>query len=171
MSLMLSPIANKVFCTSAGVVYTADSLGIIRNVGTKQDQDDLVASGCAVLSPPPTDLLFVNKGLNFNITTDQLLTPTFNGKFRVKRFVVTNASISLTTAAGGIYTAASKGGTPQVAAGQAYSSLTAALKALELTLNDPLTVLAAATPLYFALTTPQGAAATGDLYAYGDVYP
>jgi hypothetical protein len=169
MILMLSPVAGKVFCTSAGVVYTADQFGVITNVGTPADVADLVAMGCAVLSPPPADLLFTAT-LNMNITTDQHLTPTFNGKFRVKRYVITEASTSLTTAAGGIYPAASKGGTPQVAAGQVYSALTTALKALELTLNDAPAVLAAATPLYFALTTPQGGAATAKLFAYGDVY-
>lgn len=170
MTLMLSPLAGKVFCTSGGVVYTADQFGVITQVDTPQDVTDLVSSGCAVLSPPPTDLLFKLIGANFNITTDQQLVPTFNGKFRVKRFVVANASTSLTTAAGGIYPAASKGGTAQVASGQVYSALTTALKALELTLNNASAVLAAATPLYFALTTPQGGAATGDIYAYGDVY-
>lgn len=170
MALMLSPIPGKAFSTSTGSVYTADQYGIIPNVGSSQDVTDLRAAGCSLLSPPPTDLLFTLKSANMNITTDQLMTATFSGKYRVKRYVVTNASISLDTAVGGIYPAASKGGTAQVANTQVYSALTTALKALELTLNNASAVLAAATPLYFALTTPQGAAATADIYAYGDVY-
>jgi hypothetical protein len=46
-------------------------------------------------------------------------TPTFNGKFRIKRIVITNASVSLMTAAAGFYPAASKGGMAIVASGQA----------------------------------------------------
>lgn len=170
MILMLSPLAGKVFCTSAGVVYTADSDGLIKNVGTPADVADLVAAGCAVLSPPPTDLLFTLKGANMNSTADQIMTPTFNGKFRVKRIVVLNASVSLTTAAGGVYPAAAKGGTAVVASGQAYSALTAAAIALEATLNAASAVLAAGTSLYLSLTTGQGAPATADVYVYGDVY-
>jgi hypothetical protein len=169
MAIMLSPIPLERFTTSAPKVYTADQYGVIVNVTSAQDVADLVAAGCAVLTPPPTDLLFTLKSANFNTTADQLLTPTFNGKYRPKRFVIDNASISLTTAAGGFYTGAGKTGTTLVAAGQAYSALTTALLALEATLNSAATVLAAATPIYFALTTAQGAPATGDIRVYGDV--
>lgn len=170
MFFAYSPLPSQRFTTSAQNVYVSDGVGIIKNVLTLADLRDLVAMGCASLQPSLGDLLFTLTGANFNTTTDQLLIPNFNGKFRIKRYVVTNASISLTTVAGGIYPAASKGGTPQVAAAQVYSSLTAASKALELTLNDPSTVLAAGTPLYFSPTTPQGAPATGDVYAFGDLY-
>jgi len=83
---------------------------------------------------------------------------------------VMNASISLTTAAGGFYTAAAKGGTALVAAGQAYSALTAANLAMECTLNAAADWWAAGTPVYLSLATAQGAAATADVYVYGDVY-
>lgn len=170
MALMLSPVPGKAFSTSTGNVYTADQYGIIPNVGSSQDVTDLRAAGCSLLNPPPTDLLFSLKGANFNTTADQLLTPTFNGKFRIKRIVITNASVSLTTAAGGFYPAASKGGTAVVASGQAYSALTAAAIALEATLNAATAVLAAGTSIYLSLTTGQGAPAMADIYVYGDVY-
>ena len=56
-------------------------------------------------------------GANMNSTADQQITMFSNpSKFILRRIVVTNASISLSTAAGGVYTAASKGGTAVVAA-------------------------------------------------------
>lgn len=170
MTLMLSANANRTFITSTGVTYISDANGVIANVATPQDVTDLKAAGCAVLSPPPTDLLFSLKGANFNTTADQLLTPTFTGLWRAKRFVISNASISLTTAAGGFYPAASKGGTALVASGQAYSALTTALLAMEATLNAAAAVQPSGTPLYLALTTGQGGAATADVRVYGDVY-
>jgi len=90
----------------------------------------------------------------------------------VTKITTKNASVSLTTAAGGIYTAASQGGTAVVANSQAYSALTAASLALDLTIatTPGKTVYSAGQALYLNLTTAQGAAATADFYAWGDVY-
>jgi hypothetical protein len=170
-SLMLAPAANATYVTTSGQAYLSNGYGVINNIQTTQDQTDLVAAGCAILSPPPTDLLFYLRAANFNVTTDQILTPTFNGKFRAKRIVVINTSVNgMSTAAGGVYTAASKGGSAIVSTGQIYTGLTNALTALELTLALPNLAFVAGTPLYFALTTAQGAAASADIYVYGDVY-
>jgi hypothetical protein len=81
---------------------------------------------------------------------------------------VSNPSISLTTAAGGIYTAVSKGGLAILAAATAYSGLTtAALNAAGATATfTPVTAETQATTLYFNLTTAQGAAATADIYIH-----
>ena len=111
---------------------------------------------------------------NFNSTTDQIITIFDNpAKYIVRRIIVTNASTSLTTAAGGVYTAASKGGTAIVAAAQAYTSLTASTLFLDLTLsatgNASTTVKSSIPNLYLSLTTAQGAAATADVYVYGDI--
>lgn len=171
MSIMLAPVGGMKFTTSTGTVYTADQYGIIQNVTSTTDRSDLVAAGCAILNPPPTDLLFTLKSANFNTTADQLFSPTFNGKARIKRIVALNTSLNgMSTAVGGIYTAAAKGGSAIVANSQVYTGLTNALTALELTIALPNLVLVAGTPLYLSLTTPQGAAATADLYGYGDVY-
>lgn len=111
-------------------------------------------------------------GANMNVTTDNIVPlGTQSGLFILDRIIVTNASINLTTAAGGVYTAVAKGGSAIVAAAQVYSALTAANKWLSLTLAsialtdliDPTTQ----TALYLNLTTPQGAAATADVYVYG----
>lgn len=170
MAMMLAPSANQTFITSGGITYISNAYSVIYNVGTVQDVLDLQAAGCSVLSAVQSDLLFTLKQANFNTTADQLLSPYFSGKYRPKRIIITNASVSLTTAAGGFYTAASKGGTAIVANTQVYTSLTTGLLALEATLAVPNNVLAAATPLYLSLTTPQGGAATGDIYVHGDIY-
>jgi len=111
---------------------------------------------------------------NMNSTADQQIVMFSNpSKFILRRIVVTNASISLTTAAGGVYTAASKGGTAVVASSQAYSSLSASTLFLDLTLNTSgsasTTVKSSIPNLYLSLTTAQGAAATADVYVYGDI--
>jgi hypothetical protein len=112
-------------------------------------------------------------GANMNVTTDQAITlPDIadfpGGAYIVEYIVVTNASLSLTTAAGGVYTAASKGGSAIVAAGQVYSALTAATKFIKATLaGTALTDRLTGATLYFSLTTGQGAAATADIYVFG----
>jgi hypothetical protein len=89
------------------------------------------------------------------------------------RFLITNASLSLTTAVGGFYPTVSKGGTPIVAATQVYSALTTAAALLSATLaafgsgNAFSASNLTAWSIYFALTTPQGAAATADIYICG----
>ncbi|MBV9858745.1 MAG: hypothetical protein JO038_01365 [Alphaproteobacteria bacterium] len=113
-------------------------------------------------------------GANMNTTADQAI-PLFlpqTAPFRVSKITARNASISLTAAVGGIYTAASKGGTALVAATQAYSSLTTAASALDLTLaaTPSNTVFAPGTALYLSLSTAQGTAATADVFLFGDCF-
>jgi hypothetical protein len=132
---------------------------------------DLLDSGCVPTGGGAT-LLGSFTGLNMNITTDQSLTLTVpSGAYYFLKYAVgRNASTSLTTAAGGIYTAASKGGTAVVAATQAYTALTGSTLSFALTVvAGQLLVLQTANPLFFSLTTGQGAAATMDLLIYGDV--
>jgi len=106
---------------------------------------------------------------NMNSTGDQqIVIFSAPAKYIIRRIVATNASISLTTAVGGIYTAVSKGGTAVVANSQAYSTLSAGTKFLDLTLASN-TDYRTATSLYLSLTTPQGAAATADIFVYGDI--
>ena len=174
MIVMLSQIPFRSFNVSSGNVYVADQYGIIENVVSVADQADLAAAGCAtLLANAPEDLLGYRIGVNFNVTTDQIITNLNNAlKYRVTRIVAMNTSLAgMSTAAGGVYTAVSKGGSAIVAATQVYTGLTNALTALNLTLALPNLILAAATPLYFSLTTPQGAAATADIYVYGDALP
>ncbi|HEX3747605.1 MAG TPA: hypothetical protein VHW09_26905 [Bryobacteraceae bacterium] len=135
------------------------------------------ATGAAVWLPQVSSGVLVGRliGANMNVTTDQAINMTgwtALNKFRLTKVTVKNASVSLTTAAGGIYTAVSKGGTAYVASGQAYSALTGATLALDLTIatTPGVTPLAAASQLYLALSTAQGSAATADVYLFGDAY-
>lgn len=110
---------------------------------------------------------------NFNSTDDQpVLISLAAGvtKYIVRRITVAGASISLTTAVGGIYTDVAKGGSTVVGAAQSYAALTAPEKFLDLTLDTlPTTEWLQFSKLYFSLTTPQGAAATADVYFFGEV--
>jgi len=120
-------------------------------------------------------VLFKLVAANFNVTTDQQFVPVGgvvpNNYFITRIRAALNpasTTTNLTTAAGGIYTAASKGGSAIVASGQAYTTLASLATGLDLTIAaagaQPLTT----TP-YLSLTTGQGAAATVDLYILGFV--
>ena len=130
------------------------------------------AFGLPNIIPGTQSLIGILKSVDFNITTDQAIPITLVGgytNYRINDIVMVNASIALTTAVGGIYPAASKSGTPYVAATQTYTTVNSGVTAfLSLTKtnagslsthNDPI--------LYFSLTTAQGAAATADIYVFG----
>lgn len=114
-------------------------------------------------------VLGVLTSANFNSTADQSITMPASANYIIRRVVVTNASTSLTTAAGGVYTAASKGGTVLVPAIQGYTFLTGSTRTID-------TALASGSSdfkrtegtIYLSLTTPQGGAATADVYVIGD---
>lgn len=110
---------------------------------------------------------------DMNSTADQqIVIFSAPAKYIVRRIVVTNASVSLTTAVGGVYPQVSKGGTAIVANSQAYSGLNATSKFIDLTIASGYTSggsILTAKSIYLSLTTPQGAAATADVYVYGDI--
>jgi hypothetical protein len=112
-------------------------------------------------------------GANFNTTADQAIPVSFPSyRYVIDKIEVTNPSVSMTTAAGGVYTGASKTGQTLVASGQAYSGLTTNAvntdgSALALTLATSATTdYLNSTPIYLSLTTAQGAAATADVRVY-----
>lgn len=124
-------------------------------------------------SPGVEQVLFKLVAADFNVTTDQQFIPIGGvpiNNYRITRIratlTPTSTTTNLTTAAGGIYTAASKGGSAIVASGQAYTALASLATGLDLTIAaaglQPLTT----TP-YLSLTTGQGAASTVDLYILG----
>ena len=132
----------------------------------------VIADGGAV----PTGRLIVSgRSLNFNSTADQpIVFPQYITAFRLANIIVTNASVSLSSAVGGFYPAASKGGTPIVSAAQAYSALTGVNSLMTATLasfgsstrfsSANLGTIGGLLAIWFSLTTPQGSAATGDIY-------
>jgi hypothetical protein len=155
--------------------YTAAADGVITGV-SGNDAQAMLNGGCRLLGAGggAFELLGRLTGANMNATTDQpfvwFAAP--STVYRVTKITCTNASTSLTTAAGGVYTAASKGGSAIVAAAQAYSSLTGATLALDLTIaaTPGVTFFSSNTaPPILSLTTAQGAAATADCYVYGQL--
>lgn len=108
--------------------------------------------------------------VDLNITTDQIIPIINASKYVVRSIVVTNASanLSVSLAAGGLYSAGSKGGTAIVAAAQLYTALTSAAVASNLTIAVG-AIARAETSLFFSLTTAHGSAATMDIYLFGDV--
>lgn len=118
------------------------------------------------------------RGANFNVTSDQpILLPQSLVAFTLTGIIVTNASVSLTTAAGGFYPQSLQGGSALVSAATVYSSLTAPASLASLTLSSyALTTRLSSAVLgningllaiWLSLTTPQGAPATADVYLTG----
>jgi hypothetical protein len=117
-------------------------------------------------APIPTmPVRFIGRLLsaNMNSTADQAITLDA-GHWRIEGIYATNSSVSLTAAAGGVYTAAAKGGTVIVAAGQVYSGLVNATDVLAETMAATPTVSGS---IYLSLTTAQGSAATADVFVFG----
>ena len=109
-------------------------------------------------------LLGYAQGVNVNATGDTVLPIINSSTYSVKFVVVTNASISLTTAAAGLFTAPSAGGTG-IVANAALSACTGPTVVSERTVAS--TATQAGQNLYFNVATAQGAAATADVYVYG----
>lgn len=108
---------------------------------------------------------------DLNVDTDQSITINATN-YIITKIVFTNASVDLTASAtaGGIYTAATKGGIDIVAATQGYTGLTAATKYISATLEaEAGTDRFTGGTIYLSLTTPHGVAATADVYVYGYV--
>ena len=134
--------------------------------------DGVIADGGAL----PTGRVMVSgRSLNFNTTADQpIVFPQWITAFRLANIIITNASISLTTAAGGFYPQAAKGGTPIVANSQVYSTLTTSAGLMLATMaafgtgtrfsSANLGTIGGLLAIWFSLTTAQGAAATSDIY-------
>lgn len=117
-------------------------------------------------------LIGVLKNADFNSTADQ----PFHIKhddYIIRRIVVVNRSATnLTLAAGGVYTASSKGGTAIVPAAQIYTALTGSRKYVDVALHaNTTTNVQTSSTLYLSLTTAQGSSATCDVYVFGESLP
>ena len=111
---------------------------------------------------------------DFNTTADQplALNPLLKA-FQITGILITNASISLSTAVGGFYPQADKLGTEIVANTQVYNTLSTGQKLLAATLtafatgNQFTRDILPDWAVYLSLTTEQGVAATADVYLLG----
>lgn len=101
---------------------------------------------------------------NFNITTDQSI-PLLAGTKRITKIIVVNWSGTSALAAGGFYTATTKGGNAIVAAAQVYTAAGVGIEVLP-TLAKPYVTVS---PIYLSLTVAEGGALTGDVYVIGQL--
>ncbi len=152
-----------------------DAPNVLANLGVSTYFRSLVGSAnvAALQTALSSGVILGGKlvGADMNSTADQAISiasPT--AKFRINHIFAANASLSLTTAVGGIYSEAGKAGTEVIGASQAWSALTAA------SVNSSGSGQAFGThtadtvydksEIYLSLSTPQGAPATADLYVY-----
>lgn len=162
--------------STRGVTYTSDAAGVVTGVAAN-DIHALMQDNCALVGVANGGLCGSLLGVNMNVTTDQpfnWFVPA-NQYYRLTKISAANASRTFAagSAAGGVYTAAAKGGTAVVAAGQVYTGLAATLAtaSLDLTLVSGVGTLGryVNAPLVFSLTTADGSAGTVDLFAYCDM--
>jgi hypothetical protein len=109
-------------------------------------------------------LLASYQGVNVNATGDTVLPILNTGSYSVSNVIFTNASTSLTTAAAGLFTAPSAGGTG-IVANAALSALTGSTVVSQRTVAS--TAAQTGQNLYINVGTAQGAAATMDVFVYG----
>jgi hypothetical protein len=112
-------------------------------------------------------LLGVAKSVNLNATGDTPIPIICSGQFSVSNVILTNASISLTTAAAGLFPSPSAAGTA-IVANAALSGATGPTIVSQRTVASTAAITGGpGATLYWNVGTAQGAAATGDVYIYG----
>jgi hypothetical protein len=109
-------------------------------------------------------LLASYQGVNVNAAGDTVLPINNTSSYSVSNVVFTNASVSLTTALAGVFTAPSAGGTA-IVANAALSAMTSASVVSQRTVAT--TAAQTSQNLYVNVGTVQGAAATMDVFVYG----
>lgn len=121
------------------------------------------------MADPVNAFLAFVPGLDLTVTTDQaILFHTSN--YIVRRITFFNASKALNLATGGLYTGPNKTGTQLVSALQAYATLTANDRYLDVTLPAALTTrVRNESLLYFSLTTPELNSGAMDIAIWGDI--
>lgn len=149
------------------IAYSASSSGVehltMKELRDRFAQLGILKNRAAPMTTMPVRCIGRLLAANMNSTADQAITLD-PGQWKIEGVYATKPSTSLTTAAGGVYTATAKGGTAIVAAGQVYSGLVAATDVVSGTMAATPTVTGS---VYLSLTTAQGAAATADVFVFG----
>lgn len=123
----------------------------------------------ATTSPQAMQKLFELRNADMAIDTDQQFSKLFGGtKYMITHVVALRVSGAFNTAcAGGIYSAATKGGSALVAAAQSWAGLTGANKSVNATVAAVNGTDVHTTTPYLSLSTANGAALVADLHIYG----
>lgn len=113
-------------------------------------------------------VLFVLRSANMAITTDQAFTRLFPGtNYRITDIIAVRKTGGASVAClGGIYDAASKGGSAIVAVGQSWVALAASVNVVPTIEAVVATALLSATP-FLSLSTGSTAACTADVFIFG----
>jgi len=126
----------------------------------------LVSPGTTGTIYPGPRVLGFTQGISLSTAGDQSIL-LGSANYILDRIIMTWVSGTPILAAGGIYTAASKGGTALVPATQLYTALTALTSSLPLTLAVPNNLHQTASTLFFNLTTLNILSAIVDVYVIG----
>jgi hypothetical protein len=153
--------------------YIANADGLV-TVSNSNDIHPLLNAGCDFVGVQGLTLIGT-LAANMNVTTDQKVTMYIApGAYYIPSYmIVKDCSVSLTTAQGAVYDAASKGGNTLFGSGttQAFTACTGAGTAqpISATTGGTKIVDAQTSPPILSLTTAQGATATANVYFYGYV--
>jgi len=116
---------------------------------------------------PRYGCLGYRQNVDMNVGNTDTIIGIESTRYRIDKITVTRATLNLTTATAGAFTAAAAGGTP-IANDQVLSALTAQSKFKDLTLQAVTgTDVFTGANVYFRVGTPQGAGSTADVYIYG----
>lgn len=165
IAALVSAADQVPYATGAGTwaLFTASS------VGRSLIAQTTVALMRSVLGKvlPRYGLLASLASINLNSAASDNAVTVESSRYRIDKIIVDNASINITTATLGVFTAAGGAGTT-VVADQAITALTAATKFMDLTLGGSVTadVLTAGT-IYLRVGTAQGAPATANVWVFG----
>jgi len=116
-------------------------------------------------------VLFVGRGLNFQLATDQQLTKIFAGtNYKITDIIAVRKTGGASVAcAGGVYDAASKGGNAIVGVAQSWVTLAANVNVTATLAALVQTTLTSSATVYLSLTTGSTAAVTADVFIFGYV--
>lgn len=152
------------YLTGANTFSTATLTAAMRALLASVSNDVLLAS-LAVL--PRSGYLGGLTAVNLNVATSDNAVTLLASRYVLEAVTVENASVNLTTATLGVFTAAGGAGT-SLAADQSLAACTASTKYHDLTLDaTPGTDTIAAGTVYVRVGTPQGVAATVNVSLWG----
>lgn len=152
------------YLTAANVFALATVTAAMRTLLASATNAALLAT---LKLPPRYGVLGLLTGVNLNAANNDNAVTLSSSRYRLAIVMMENASVNLTTATAGVFTAAGGGGTT-LAADQSLAALTASTKYLDLTLQAIAgTDVQTAGTLYYRTGTAQGVAATANVWFIG----